>query len=52
MREKEVPRYRLEKIAEELDGVLKFQNLYTSSGRKMKRIIITYHENEEPSNDN
>jgi len=38
---------RLEDISEELGGVIRFQNLYNASGKRMKRITITYYEDQK-----
>ena len=44
--EKSVPRWRLERIAEELGGEIHYQEIIDTHGRKAKRIIITYREDD------
>jgi hypothetical protein len=44
--EKSVPRWRLERIAEELGGEIHYQEVLDSQGRKSKKIIITYREDD------
>ena len=44
--EKSVPRWRLERIAEELGGEIHYQDIVDSHGKRAKRIIITYKEND------
>lgn len=46
MTEKNIPWWRLHKIAEELDGELKHLTISDSSGRKYKRLVIEYTEEE------
>jgi len=43
---KSVPRWRLERIAEELGGEIHYQDIIDSHGKRAKRIIITYKEND------
>jgi hypothetical protein len=44
--EKSVPRWRLERITEELGGEIHYQEIIDTHGRKAKRIIITYREDD------
>lgn len=44
--EKNVPRWRLERIAEELGGEIHYQEVLDAQGRKTKKIIISYREYE------
>ena len=44
MTEKNVPKWRLERIAKELDGKLSFHTLVDSRGNVTKRIVIDYKE--------
>jgi len=44
--EKSVPRWRLERIAEELGGEIHYQDVIDTHGKKAKRIIISYREND------
>ena len=44
--EKNVPRSSLQKIVEDLDGEINYQDLIDANGRPSKRIIITYREEE------
>ncbi len=44
--EKNVPRWRLQRIAEELGGEVHYQDVIDNHGKKSKRIIISYTEDD------
>jgi len=48
-KEKNVPRWRINEIAEELNGEVHYQTLLDSRGRVSKRITITYKEDDDES---
>ena len=50
MSKKTVPYWRLNKIAEELDGEVQYSILLDSRGVESKRITITYKEEDDSSN--
>ena len=47
MTEKQVPRWKLHEVAEELDGTLRHITCVDSNGRKYKRVVIEYEEEKE-----
>ena len=46
-REKNVPRWRIERIAQDLDGEVMYQIVVNSRGKVTKRVIISYEEEED-----
>ena len=45
--EKQVPWWTLHEVADELDGTLRHISCVDSNGRRYKRVVIEYEEDEE-----
>ena len=48
--EKEISWWKLHEVADELNGMLRHITCVDSNGRKYKRIVIEYEENDNSSN--
>ena len=48
--EKEIPWWKLHEVADELNGTLRHISCVDSNGRRYKRVVIEYEENDNSSN--
>ncbi len=48
--DKEIPWWKLHEVADELNGTLRHISCVDSNGRRYKRVVIEYEENDNSSN--